>query len=417
MKALLCCRACSPKKGSEPGMGWHFAHAIASFCETHVIVLSSYQEVLEKYCADHPQTTRHLHFHYLEEHLTHGRIADRIKRAMPKLYYYYHYRHWLQSAAQFARELDEKENFDIVHQVTLAGFRFPGYLWHLKKPLLWGPCGGFDDAPYRLLLSLRMVDIVAYAIRNIINTWQKRFGYAARVYSHHADYILASTREGERVIRRIWKHPGEYMCEIGTHDAIMESIEPFAHRPGSPLRVCWAGEMSNQRKNLPLLFRALEFCESPVEVCVMGDGRMKAQWEALASKVPARHRITFLGAVAHETVFEVMKRSHVFCITSVKDDTSSVLLEALQHGLPIIAPDSCGFAGVVTEECGIKIRIDWPNAFARSYGAALNHLAQDESLRMQLAHGATKRAEAFTWAHKTQRLKEIYTALVAGKQP
>lgn len=397
-------------------MGWKFAYAVSSFCETHVIVLSSYRGVLEDFCAKHPDTTQNLHFHYLDGHLPTGRIESLLSKKLPILYYYYHYRHWLQHAAQFAEQLDKKEHFDIIHQVTLAGFRFPGYLWRLHKPLLWGPCGGMDNAPYRMLPSLRLIDIVGYTLRNIINSWQKRFGYAARVYSRHAAYILASTREGARVIHNIWKRPGEYMCEIGTETTFIEGAEPTIHHPETFLRVCWAGVMDNQRKNLPLLFRALEFCESPVEVRVMGDGALKTHWENLSVRVPSRHRITFLGLVSHEAVFAEMKNSHVFCITSVKDDTSSVLLEALQHGLPVVAPNSCGFAGVITDECGIRIDIDWPKPFAENYGKALNRLAQDEFLRMRLSQGAINRATEFSWSKKTERLKEIYETLVAGKQ-
>lgn len=417
MKALLCCRACSPGRGSEPGLGWNFAFAVSSFCETHVIVANESRPQIEEYCAAHQQETSNLHFHFLDEHLTTGKCTEWFEKKLPTLYYYHNYRKWLRRAAALAEELDAREKFDIVHQLTLAGFRFPGYLWRLRKPLLWGPCGGLDNAPYRLLFSLRLVDVVGYMLRNLINTYQKHFGYAAVVYSRYADYILASTREGERVLKRIWKRPGEYMCEIGTKNSICDFTKLQEHIPGTPLRVCWVGVMNNQRKNLPLLFRALQFCKSPVEISVLGDGALREQWEKLSRRIPSRHRVVFLGSVPHEQVFAEMKRSHVFCITSVKDDTSSVLLEALQHGLPVIAPDSCGFAGVITPESGIKIDINWPGTFARLYGEALESLATNEPLRLRLSQGAATRAEEFAWTRKTLRLKEIYTALVSGQQP
>lgn len=398
-------------------MGWNFACAVSTFCETHVIVSDEFRHEIDAYCQEHKETTQNLRFHYVDELPQRPSWKRFAEKHFPTVYFYYNYCKWLHRAAKRAEELESVENFDIVHHVTLAGFRFPGYLWRLKKPLLWGPCGGMDDAPYRLLFSLRWIDIVGYSLRNIINTYQKHFGYAARIYAGHADYILTSTEEGKRVIRRLWKRPGEYMCEIGTKSNGQENPEPAAHQPGTPLRICWAGIMSNQRKNLPLLFKALEHCHHPVELCVMGDGSQKERWEVLSRTLPPRHKVVFLGAVSHERVFSEMRRAHLFCITSVKDDTSSVLLEALQQGLPVVAPDSCGFSGVITDACGVKIRIDWPGRFARAYGETLNRLAQDETQRMELAQGALRRAEDFTWNRKTERLKEIYTALVSGKNP
>lgn len=399
-------------------MGWKFASAVASFCEAHVIVTETYRGQIEAYCADNPAETRNLRFHYIKDEPVVGRWALAAQKRFPTLHFYYNYRRLLSRVADRAAELDAQENFDIVHQVTLAGYRMPGFLWRLGKPLLWGPVGGMDNAPYRLLVSLRLMDVVGYSLRNIINSWQRCFGYAAWVYAPYASYILASTRAGEQVIREHWKRPGEYMCEIGTADADeAEMVVPAAHHLGEPLRLCWAGIMNNQRKNLPILFRALEYCESPVELVVMGMGVLKERWEALSRSLPSRHRVVFTGSVPQKQVFEEMRRSHVFCITSVKDDTSSVLLEALQQGLPVIAPDSCGFAGVITEECGMKIRIDWPRAFARAYGRALNALAQNETVRLRLAYGAIRRAEDFTWSRKTARLKEIYMAIVDGRTP
>lgn len=265
MKALLCCVACTPGWGAEFGMGWNFAHAVSSFCEAHVIVAEEARRRLETYCSQHREQTKNLHFYYVSGHTKTKWWENAAERYVPSLYFYYKYRTVLQQVSDIAIELDKAENFDIVHQVTLAGFRMPGYLWRLGKPLLWGPTGGMDNAPYRLIVSLRLIDVVGYTLRNIINTYQKHIGYAAKVYSSRAAYILTSTHEGEREVRSIWKRPGEYMCEIGTAEASELNALSCSHRPGEPLRLCWAGIVNNQRKNLPLLFKALEYCDSPVD--------------------------------------------------------------------------------------------------------------------------------------------------------
>ena len=38
LKILISCYACSPKRGSEPGMGWSFVNGLSKQHEVHVIV-------------------------------------------------------------------------------------------------------------------------------------------------------------------------------------------------------------------------------------------------------------------------------------------------------------------------------------------------------------------------------------------
>lgn len=412
IKALLCCRACAPLRGSEPGLGWNVACAAASFCTVHVLVCSDFKPSIEQYYEAHPEQRGDIIFHYVDLLPYTFRFERRLQEKFPSLYYYYEYVRWQKQAARCAQELDAQEHFDIVHQVTLAGYRMPGFMHRLKKPLLWGPVGGFCNAPYRLLPMMKVKDILFFSLRNLVNSWQMYCGYAARTFSKAADYILVSTRDGEKLVKNHWKRPSEYMCEIGTNADVKPETLPIVRQPGEPLKLCWAGIMNNGRKNLPLLFQALRYCSFPVELHVFGDGAYRPVWEACAQKVPAPHRVIFHGRVAQGQLHEQMKRSHIFCITSIKDDTSSVLLEALQFGVPVVAPDSCGFAAVITPECGRKVAISLPAAFAKAYGAELQALGEDELMRQKLSQGAFLRSLDFSWEAKTRRLKEIYRTLV-----
>ena len=55
-----------------------------------------------------------------------------------------------------------------------------------------------------------------------------------------------------------------------------------------------------------------------------------------------------------------MSLGHVLCITSISDLTSTVTLEGLSYGLPIISLNHCGFAHVIDDSCGIKIPVKTP---------------------------------------------------------
>ena len=104
-----------------------------------------------------------------------------------------------------------------------------------------------------------------------------------------------------------------------------------------------------------------------------------------------------------------MGTSHVFCITSVREDTSTVVFEAFRYGLPIVALDHCGFATVINETCGIKIPIQSRKQVIEDYARHLDYLASHEGERQALSRGALTRCADYTWEAKMDTINDIYS--------
>ena len=107
-----------------------------------------------------------------------------------------------------------------------------------------------------------------------------------------------------------------------------------------------------------------------------------------------------------------MGNSHVMLITSLRDLTSTVTIEALALGLPIICLDHCGFAHVVNDQCGIKVPVTTPSEVVKGIATATERLARDEDLRRRLAEGAITRARDFAWERKAEVVNRIYAARI-----
>ena len=402
LKVLLGCYACDPHRGSEPGMGWNFASHIAHHHDVHAIVEEGeFRESLEKYSREHPEVVKNITFHFVPR--THH---ETLRKIWPPSYYWF-YRAWHKRAYKLAVELDKKENFDVVHQVNMAGYREPGYLWKLNKPFIWGPLGGLNNTAWCLLPELGLRDACHYAVRNIMNSWQKRFSYAARKVSQVARAIMVSDPEGIRTVEQLWKRKPVLMREVGS-PAMLQAMEPCAHAEGEPLKVCWVG-VHEARKALPILLKALPLCKGSVQVEVLGSGEKEEEWTRLAHQLGVSSLVNFRGWLPHEEVSKVMAQCHALCITSIHEGgTTSVSLEALQKGLPIIALDHCGFATVVDDTCGIKIPIQSQRKMSAALAQELDRLAEDEDLRQRLAQGALERSKSFTWEAKMELLNEVY---------
>ena len=100
--------------------------------------------------------------------------------------------------------------------------------------------------------------------------------------------------------------------------------------------------------------------------------------------------------------------AHVMLITSLRDLTSTVTIEALALGLPIICLDHCGFSSVVDGSCGIKVQVNSPTQVIERLAEAVEVLIRDEDLRYQLACGAVLRSAEFSWDNKAAAIDRVY---------
>ena len=106
LKVLISSYACSPYKGSEPGMGWNFVQGLSKFHELHVIVEQlKWEKPIKNYIKDNPHISDNITFHFIDKERN-----KLLRRIWPPSYYWY-YRNWQKKAYSLALELDTKENF------------------------------------------------------------------------------------------------------------------------------------------------------------------------------------------------------------------------------------------------------------------------------------------------------------------
>jgi glycosyltransferase involved in cell wall biosynthesis len=140
---------------------------------------------------------------------------------------------------------------------------------------------------------------------------------------------------------------------------------------------------------------------------IVGNGSSSKKWQKSVKTAGIADRCNWTGEIPRESVLKQMQQSHVLIITSVYDLTSTVTIEALANGLPVICPDHCGFRDAITAECGIKV----PAASKRDLIIGLRDAIvrlDDESFRLHLAGGAITRSVNYEWDKKAQIASEIY---------
>jgi len=418
LKVLVSAYACNPYHGSEEGVGWGWVSAIARHHDLWVLTAAHHREDIERACANGPPHLQRVSFQYVEHKPWHYAPTPGwrfIEGSCLKPIMNYAYRLWQWDAYRLGRSLHDECHFDLVHQLTYVGFRFPGHLWRLDVPFVWGPTAGMANTPWRLLPIMGFRGAFYYAGRNIINAWHRRFLRGPRLaFRKAAGNVIAPTREVHDDLRRRYGSDSTIICEVGPPQERAESHS--TRKPGEPLRLSWSGQHL-PGKALPLLLGALARLPKGITwtLDVLGEGPCTSKWRRVAEELGLAPWCHWHGWVPRNDAVGLVHASHIFVITSLKDLTSSVLLEALSQGVPVVCPDHCGFRDVITDNCGIKVAATNREAIESDLADAIARLGNDESLRAKLAQGALARVPDFSWEKKAQMVSTIYRNAVAGK--
>jgi glycosyltransferase involved in cell wall biosynthesis len=405
LKILISCYACSPVRGSEPGMGWSFVLGLSKQHEVHVIVeKEKWEKDINAYLQLHPNNN--LKFYFIQKQ------RNRFLRKIWPPSYYWYYKIWQKEALALAEKLEDKENFDAVHQLNMVGYREPGFLWEMKKPFVWGPIGGTENVPWKLFSLFNFSGKVFYGGRNIINSFQTKYLKRPKLAAQHKQAtLIAATPDIKKAIKKLWKSDAVIIPEIGAVD--FPQIHINKRSPKEPLKIIWSGQHTSG-KALPILLKSLALLNKNIlwELHVLGVGAETKNWKNLANHLKINNNCVWYGWLEKKEAFNVMKNGHFLAITSLKDLTSSVIIEGISLGLPIVTLDHCGFSFVVDDTCGIKIPVDNPDKIFINFKIAVAKLYQNENYRLTLAEGALKRAQDFSWEKKIEQLNEVYQKLI-----
>lgn len=383
-------------------MGWNFVDCLSRYHELHIITEGKFEADIRRFFRENPEREKDFHFYFIWK-----KRHKKLRKIWPPSYYWF-YKAWQKKAYKLAVGLNERENFDVIHQLNMVGYREPGYLWKINKPLVWGPIGGFDVSPWSMLFSMGIKGAIFYGFRNIINNWQMHTKYRVRTAMKKAESVISATETVRKAIKTLYGRDSIIIPEVGLGKRVDEH---FSRRAScEKLRICWSGQHT-PGKALNLLLEALaKINGTGVELHVLGVGTETNKWKRMATKLKLQN-IVWHGWMDRENALELMRTCHLFCITSLKDLTSSVLLEALSYGLPVIALDHCGFSNVLTENCGIKIAITNKKQVVSDIGKAIMKLESDEDLRYKLAQGAQQRALEYNWEDKAKTISKIYESV------
>ena len=262
MKILLSCYDIRPYKGSEASVGWNFSLHLAKRHEIFIIANIFCKKDIEQFFNVN-NTNYNLHFYYINCDFN----WNVIKCWPPLLYHYIN--KWEKKAYDLAEQLNKEYDFDVIHKLTLTGFRSPGYLYKIDKPFVWGPIGGFQISPWCLLPALGLKNMLFYGIRNLLNYKDMLFNKNVRRCVNKADVIISATQDGQKRINKYWHKTSVLMPEVG----FLPGCKRHVSDEGM-FKIAWSS-VFYPRKALNFLIEAVAASrhKNAIEINIVGGGK------------------------------------------------------------------------------------------------------------------------------------------------
>jgi glycosyltransferase involved in cell wall biosynthesis len=259
-----------------------------------------------------------------------------------------------------------------------------------------------------------------------------RSGMPTIVHLHDYDYEKDLARRGPLVswlVRRMFRRARRVVV-LGLRDqasvtrllgvapdrvvrlanAVPDPGEPPERASGSgPVRLLFLGHLDD-RKGVPELLTALateRLRHADWQLDLAGAGEVD-RFKAMAERLGLRDRISFHGWLGHADAYALSRRADIFVLPSHAEGQAMSLIEAMAHGLAIVAtPVGAHLEAVVPDKEALLVAPGDAVALA----SALAMLIDDPVQRRVLGSAARRRYLAgFTVDGYAARLSAVYQA-------
>ena len=405
MKILLSAYACEPNRGSEPGVGWNAALALAEHHDVHVVTQLKNRAGIEAFLTHTPVPTLRVTYFDLPAWI---RIFRRHHIAFNLHSYYYL---WQLGVFFYARQLVQKETFDIVHHVTWVKYAAPSLLSLLPLPSVWGPVGGGESTPAGFSEAFgrrgQGFDWTRRTVRRIT-----RFDPLIKLGARSSSAALATTEQTAREMRRLGAAQVEVCGAVALTQQQIDLLSALPKPPDGPLRFVSIGRLLAW-KGFHLGLQAFAQADIPgASYWIIGDGQDRARLEALAHTLGIRDRVRFLGSLSHQETLAQFAQCHVLVHPSLHDSGGAVCLEAMAAGKPVICLDLGGPGLHVTPDVGIAVTAHDPQKAVTTLAQSMQ-LMTDSARRRRLGQSGKERVRSYTWESKAQAYTTVYERVCA----
>lgn len=306
------------------------------------------------------------------------------------------------------------KHWTLLHRVTPVTLAAPTWLSRLGLPTMIGPLNSGLSDPHGFSEIMKQESSWLIRSRKISELYDRLISSTRNVAR-----ILTASRATLEAVTLLQREKCRPMIENGV-DLRRFSSSPWPEAPSTrhPLRVLFVGRLI-PLKALNLLLQAVARLANSgrlLELDVVGDGPMRAEWEALAGTLGISNIVRFLGNQPIDSIPIYMEACHVFCLPSVRESGGAVLLEAMAVGRPVIAINHGGPGEIVDDEVGRLIAAHSPIQVEADLQSCIDDVITNPQAWQRRAESGPERVKRlYSWEAKVRSVSQHYDEIILSK--
>jgi glycosyltransferase involved in cell wall biosynthesis len=411
MKVLVSAVACTPYHGSENYVGWAAVKALARDHEVWVLTGQRNVEYLQRAAAE-GLVPANVHFAFA------GKCSPwHPNRMRARLQGWREYLNFSKAILPVARQLHHQEKFDVAHHVTFVTWRVASPLGDLGIPFVFGPVGGYEQFPPRLLPILSPAT-AAFEVARMTSNVISRFSPGVRRCLRNADHVVVANVETERLVKAVRRTSvGVSTLSAAFYSSSeIEAFSRFAEGKNltGPLRLFAAGNMEG-RKGVALALEALAEAGQKglqFQYRLGASGPEAAHLKKLTSRLGLQDKVSFGEGLQGEAYRRELGNTHIFLLPSLRESAGLTMMEAMLAGAVPVVADCGGPASIVTNDSGYKIPITSRHRMVQEMAEILVAIDRNRQLLAEKGRAASARiAAGFSEDNYRKTIKGIYQSV------
>ena len=157
---------------------------------------------------------------------------------------------------------------------------------------------------------------------------------------------------------------------------------------------------------------ALRADHPEASLVVVGNGWWEDSLRTYVAERGASDAVTFTGHVSEQEKHEILARSWLMVLPSLKEGWGIVIGEAGSHGVPTVAYASAGGTRESIADGTSGLLVDTPEELTE----AVRRLVADDAERRRLGKGAREMSHTFSWAHSQESFAHVLVDVLAGRR-
>ncbi|HZI33280.1 MAG TPA: glycosyltransferase family 4 protein, partial [Candidatus Binatia bacterium] len=177
--------------------------------------------------------------------------------------------------------------------------------------------------------------------------------------------------------------------------------------------IIYAGQIT-RGKGVDVLLEALALVRTPFECLIFGNGNHRAHCERLSRRLGLNNRVHFKGYALPRELDEIRREASVAAVSSVwPEPFGAVGLEAMRHGLPVVAFDAGGVREWLIDGYNGWL-VPWMNR--AGFAMRIEQLLCDKRLARQMGErGRADVAEYYGFSKYVDGLEKLFARMAGAK--